>query len=620
MNIRMPSGIPAHARTPAGVRRVAALAATFLFAVPLSGCEKVKGMIGRGGANLSRTPVAGESLSYRSLIEAPAPDGGAGTRIELTLSCKTLKDEGDGWSAMEGEVGTGRYEVNGAPRQVPIAGQKATFKYNALRKVSGWRGPDFPTALELLDLAPPKGRVKKGEAWKTEARRTLINLQEEVEFARHFVLEGESPVGSEPAWRMSVRVPPVKKTLAAGGALLEFSGSGEIWVAKKDGRLLKATELLEGKVTDEKSGKPAARFAQAMTLVDAATGPAVIPPLAVPPAAPPAVAAAPAAAAGAAPALSAPSATGTKAAAAPAPAGATARLSFVSRATGRREVWSVLPDGSAKRCLTPLEHEHWNHAPDPDGRMLAVVSARPDGVNVWSMNLVTGDRVPLTQFAERDPIATGWASGGGSGSPKLVFARAGKLWAINRDGFNLVSHPLGGKVVGMATAPATSLVAVVINELNQNKLFTVDILSGVIHELFEGEAPAFSPDGQRLAYRTSDALFVMNSDGSGNTQIMKGRFSEGPIFWHPKGGKLGVTQAVAGSHDVYVLDASPNPAPARVTKQGGSGVAFSPAGDRVAYLRHGDLWLASLDGATHSQLTADGSTEEPVWWAVQHVP
>ncbi len=608
----MPTGIPAHARTPAGVHRVAALAATFLFALSATGCDRVKGLIGRGGADLSRPVAVGQELMLRSLIEAPGADGTGGTRIELTLKCKAVADEGDGWAAFEGEVMSGRYEVDGNPRQVPLAGQKAAFKYNAQRKLSGWRGVNFPTGLELLDMAPPKGRMKVKETWKTEGRRTLLVNQEEVTFERLFVLEGETPYAGEPAWRMSVRIPPAKKALAAAGTMLEFSGTGEAWVARKDGRLLKATELLEGTIRDEKSGKPPVKFTQGVTLVDAQSAPVQLASL-TSPAAPPAAATAPATTATA---KTAAPTTGAGAGTALTGAGAAERLTFVSRATGRPEVWSVLPDGNGKKCLTPLTFNHWGPAPDPEGRVLAVVSARPDGINIWAINLLSGDRVPMTEFAEREPIQAGWASGGS----RLAFVRSGKLWTVHRDGFNLASHPLAGRVMSVATTAASSLVAVVINELNQNKIFTVDIQNGVVHELFEGEAPAFSPDGLKIAYRTGDALFMAASDGSGATQLIKGQFGDGPIFWHPKGTRIGCTQAEGGVSEVVLLEATPNTKVTRVTKRGGIGVVLSPAGDKVAYLRHGDLWIAAVDGSVHTQMTADGSSEGPVSWMKHHVP
>ncbi len=605
----MPTGISAHARTPAGAQRVAALAATFLFGLSLAGCDRVKSLVGRGGADLSRAIPVGQEFTLRSLIEAPGPDGTGGTRIDLTIKCKAVRDEGDGWAAVEGEVTAGRYEVDGNPRQVPLAGQKAAFKYNAQRKMSGWQRMDFPSGLELLDIAPPKGRMKVKESWKTEGRRTLLVNQEEVTFERVFVLEGEAPQAGEPAWRMTVRVPAVKKSLASGAAL-EFSGTGEVWVARKDGRLLKVTEVLEGTIKDDKSGKPPARFTQAMTLADAQGAPAQLAS-----AARPGTAAAPASGSATAPAAAASAAPSAGAGAAPAGAAAE-RLTFVSRATGRPEVWSVLPDGAGKKCLTPLAFNHWNPAPDPEGRLLAVVSARNDGINIWSVDLLSGNRVPMTEFGEREAIQPGWASGG----KRLAFARGGKLWTVHRDGFNLASHPLAGRVISVATSPASPLVAVVINELNQNKIFTVDIQSGVIHELFEGEAPAFSPDGLKIAYRTEDALFLANSDGSSNTQLVKGRFEKGPIFWHPKLNRIGCTQIEAGAEDVYLLDAVPNTKLTRVTKRGGIGMVISPAGDKIAYLRHGDLWVASADGTVHTQLTADGSTEGPISWMKHHVP
>src|SRR5204863_3701697 len=105
------------------------------------------------------------------------------------------------------------------------------------------------------------------------------------------------------------------------------------------------------------------------------------------------------------------------------------RIVFVSRGTAKREVWTVAPDGTGKRCLTPFAFEHWSPSLDPDGRMLACASRRATGVNLWLIDLTGGKGDAVTAFGEKDEVDAAWCAGG----QRLVFLKGGKLWAVHRD-------------------------------------------------------------------------------------------------------------------------------------------------------------------------------------------
>jgi len=605
-----------------------------LVLLALAGCDRVSALIGRSGAALEASLKTGQESSWRVLVESSAPAQPAGAaakagtisaRIDLKIKTKLGAEEADGWFQLDGEILEGRYEVDQQPRGTQLAGQKLSGKINGGRRLSRWQGPAFPSGLELLEIAPPKGRVKKGEQWKLEVHRQLLQQQQDVVFDKFYTDQGESPLGAELCDHLSISIPSTKRLLSTG-TQVEFTGSGEVWISRKDGRVLKATEVLDGQMSDEKVPGSAGRFAQAITLMDDAIAPAMMasliegsgvrpaaPPAPAPPASPSSAAPAPAAKpAAAATAVAPPPATGkpVKPDVALTGSGTGDRLVFVSHATGQREIWSVAPSGEDKRCVSGFDYPHWSPSMDPDGRSLACVVRRPSGVNLVSLSLVSGDEAALTEFSERDDLMPAWSLGG----QRLVFLKGGKLWSIHHDGDNLHSFALTGNAIGFAATPMNGTIAVVTNELNLDKIFSVDVMSGATRELFEGDEPSWSPDGTRLAFRSGETVNISNADGSGAHLVMKGLTQDAPLLWDPAGKRLACTLVTGTDVNVAMLDDNVKSSVTRVTSRGGTAAAFSPAGDRIAYLLNGDVWIATTDGNIQTRLTADGASELPVWW------
>ncbi len=144
--------------------------------------------------------------------------------------------------------------------------------------------------------------------------------------------------------------------------------------------------------------------------------------------------------------------------------------------------------------------------------------------------------------------------------------------------------------------------------------------SGVQALTSSGAAPAWSADGARLAFNSSDdgndEIYVVNADGSALTQLT---FTSAPTgqtvgmtfpSWSPDGSRI----AFQNNFDrrIYVMDSDGSNVTA-LTNNPGGGIdyvpAWSPDGARLAFTstRDGQLeiYVMNADGTNQTRLTND---------------
>ena len=138
-----------------------------------------------------------------------------------------------------------------------------------------------------------------------------------------------------------------------------------------------------------------------------------------------------------------------------------------------------------------------------------------------------------------------------------------------------------------------------------------------------GMHPAWSPDGTRLAFGAGKAIpsiWVVGVDGRGLTRLTTAKLGDGEPSWSPDGTQIAYNSA-AEADAVWIMNADGTAARELATAATGAyQPAFSPDGQYVAYVNnavgHSELWLIRPDGTdAHALTTTTGkeANEAPAW-------
>jgi tricorn protease-like protein len=133
--------------------------------------------------------------------------------------------------------------------------------------------------------------------------------------------------------------------------------------------------------------------------------------------------------------------------------------------------------------------------------------------------------------------------------------------------------------------------------------------------------PAWSPDGQAIAFESGRTdirqIYVMNADGSGQTQLTSGAFA-GNAAWSPGGTKIAFMATDTGNEEIYVMNPDGS-AIAQLTSTGyADGPAWSPDGTKIAFTggdgTNFDIFVMNADGSDVTRLTTTlGVDAVPKW-------
>jgi uncharacterized repeat protein (TIGR01451 family) len=132
----------------------------------------------------------------------------------------------------------------------------------------------------------------------------------------------------------------------------------------------------------------------------------------------------------------------------------------------------------------------------------------------------------------------------------------------------------------------------------------------------------WSPDGSKFLYADDKEIFVMNADGTGQTQLTTsqqtndGATIDTDPHWSPDGTKIILTRSTINSHAIYTMNANGSNL-AKLFNFGGQQADWSPDGVSVVFHQTNEICTANTDGTNFKCLTNNNFFDfAPKWQKV----
>jgi Tol biopolymer transport system component len=256
-------------------------------------------------------------------------------------------------------------------------------------------------------------------------------------------------------------------------------------------------------------------------------------------------------------------------------------IAFVSNRDGNPDVYVMNHDGSQATNLTHDPAD--DHAPafSPDGSKIAFVSDRDGNPDIYVMNADGTDVRRVVSLPGYDDSPS-WSPD----SSMIAFADNTdldghqvnyQLYVANADGSE-VTRLTTDLALDHSSRPAWSPDGTRIAFTNGRFVHPTNCPArggcpvGVVPEILvaasdgsqvqrlstveDASAPEWSPDGSRIAFRSSGHIFVMRDDGRDIHRVTEGPSIDGAPSWSPDGTKLVFASELDGDQGIDVVDAT----------------------------------------------------------------
>ena len=119
----------------------------------------------------------------------------------------------------------------------------------------------------------------------------------------------------------------------------------------------------------------------------------------------------------------------------------------------------------------------------------------------------------------------------------------------------------------------------------------------------DGEQPDWSPDGRRIVFIRSDAMYVINADGTQERRLTKGDDFDSEPSWSPDGERI----VFSRGFELWLTKADGR-TPRRLNRCG-SEPDWSPDRRRIAFVCESEIYTIRPDGSGTTRLTKNDVDE-----------
>lgn len=322
-------------------------------------------------------------------------------------------------------------------------------------------------------------------------------------------------------------------------------------------------------------------------------------------------------------------------------------LFFLSRRSGRLQVWSVSADGGEPRQLTN-EEDVYEYAPQWfPGRNLLVYSA---GGKIRTVDPTNGMRdsipfrarltLPRVVYSHRSPhiMAPGDSMqvhkisrlAPSHDGNRLVFVALGDLWLRETDGRirQLTTGSASDK--DPVWSPDESRIAFVSNEDGDFQVFTLDLSSGTRRRVTSGvgyaTSPVWHPTGDSIAFvlspaasRVTTSLQIVATQGGPSRELVRTQtMNIRPLLWTADAGLIytELTYQSGGNLITRIQRFSggvPEPLIADWPNKQLDFLTISPDVRQLAYVDRGELRVRALSSDSAEQIVRGPAAFFPAW-------
>jgi len=197
--------------------------------------------------------------------------------------------------------------------------------------------------------------------------------------------------------------------------------------------------------------------------------------------------------------------------------------------SGQRDIFTVSPRGGDPMPVTNDPAVDWNPVWSPDGGFIYFISNRKGAPSLWR---VAVDEISGRVMGEPEPIigplAQSWQLNISRDGRRLVYVEKHIREHIHAVNFDPVKYEVVGQQIPILESSKRS------------------------------SAPDVSPDGQWLTYysrgETNEDIFVVKTDGAGQSQLTNDSFNDRLPRWSPDGKRIIYYSNASGKYEIWAVN------------------------------------------------------------------